>query len=528
MAHILRTDIYTYDVTCSWYHFSAKDVERSAVTCGMGIYLKHTHRVHYDVVLSVHELSPETLDMNEVREDCSERSDACDEYTVLNDQSTKQTLNTDIDSKQSTERPKRCKVKRKKQVNLVKRRELARKKYQERKMKKCDKYKTDVEFRKAKKAKCKNRQMIKYRTDKTYRTQVIDSKKHASKVLYHESKKHRATKIESSKTKYRDNVEFRKEVMNSSTMKYKENEEFRKEVVNASKMKYKENEEFRGKVRNASKMKYHNDENFKNKVINVIKFKYRSNPNYNKATINSVKTARKYHVDDGYRNKLIEASKSKYHENEHFRKNVIDFNKKKYKSSASFRQNITKNNTSRAMHKKMNKQHINKVLSDFKKEISNGPEFVCAVCMRLLFRKQVIKCNKNKYNSLDCISEEYVHNCNEKCTSNCVVAKSSRSSLWMCHTCDRKLLNDKIPAEACSNNLHLADIPEELAVLNKLEEHLIALNIPFVKLMALPKGGQLGIRGPVVCVPYHVTDTVKSLPRPECEDQMIRVKLKRK
>ncbi len=80
-------------------------------------------------------------------------------------------------------------------------------------MKKCDKYKTDVQFRKARKAKCKNRQMIKYRTDKTYRTQVKDSKKHASKVLYHKSKKHRATKIESSKSKYRDNVEFRKEVM---------------------------------------------------------------------------------------------------------------------------------------------------------------------------------------------------------------------------------------------------------------------------------------------------------------------------
>jgi hypothetical protein len=89
-------------------------------------------------------------------------------------------------------------------------------------------------------------------------------------------------------------------------------------------------------------------------------------------------------------------------------------------------------------------------------------------------------------------------------------------------------LNEKMPAEACCNNLELEDVPEELACLNKLEEHLIALNVPFVKLMALPKGGQFGVHGPVVCVPSNVSETVKSLPRPQNVDQIIRVKLKRK
>ena len=162
------------------------------------------------------------------------------------------------------------------------------------------------------------------------------------------------------------------------------------------------------------------------------------------------------------------------------------------------------------------------------KEISNGPEFVCAVCLRLLFRKQVIKCKKNKYKNTDCISEKYLHNCDHNCRLQCTVCQSSRSCLWICHTCDRKLLNDKMPAEACCNNLELDDVPEELACLNKLEEHLIALNVPFVKLMALPKGGQFGVHGPVVCVPSNVSETVKSLPRPQNVDQIIRVKLKRK
>ena len=105
----------------------------------------------------------------------------------------------------------------------------------------CDKYKTDVEFREAKKAKSREHQKKKYRTDKTYRKQVMDFKKHVSKETYHLSDKHRMTKIESSKKKYRDNEEFRKEMMNGSKLKYKEDEEFRKGVMNASKVKYKEN-----------------------------------------------------------------------------------------------------------------------------------------------------------------------------------------------------------------------------------------------------------------------------------------------
>ena len=76
-------------------------------------------------------------------------------------------------------------------------------------------------------------------------------------------------------------------------------------------------------------------------------------------------------------------------------------------------------------------------------------------------------------------------------------------------------------------NLTLADIPQQLGCLNSLEKHLIAINIPFVKMILLPRGGQHGVRGPIVCVPSNIQDTVKALPRSRNEDQMIRVKLKR-
>ncbi|XP_006820870.1 uncharacterized protein LOC100373785 [Saccoglossus kowalevskii] len=85
-----------------------------------------------------------------------------------------------------------------------------------------------------------------------------------------------------------------------------------------------------------------------------------------------------------------------------------------------------------------------------------------------------------------------------------------------------------MPAEAVANNLHLNPIPEELCCLNSLEQHLICLHIPFMKMLALPKGGQNGVHGPVVCVPSSIDKAISVLPRCEVDDQMIRVKLKRK
>ncbi|RXN22993.1 hypothetical protein ROHU_023110 [Labeo rohita] len=53
-------------------------------------------------------------------------------------------------------------------------------------------------------------------------------------------------------------------------------------------------------------------------------------------------------------------------------------------------------------------------------------------------------------------------------------------------------------------------------------------NIPFMKMLALPRGGQNGVHEPVTCVPSNVTEVVNVLPRSENDDFMIRVKLKRK
>ncbi|XP_062597817.1 uncharacterized protein LOC134259232 [Saccostrea cucullata] len=101
------------------------------------------------------------------------------------------------------------------------------------------------------------------------------------------------------------------------------------------------------------------------------------------------------------------------------------------------------------------------------------------------------------------------------------------STLWICFTCHRKVVSGNIPAEAAANKMALEDIPKELENLNSLERHLIALHIPFIRIKALPHGGQRNVHGPVVCVPSDMQKTA-NLPLKEGEDLLLRVKLKRK
>ena len=193
-----------------------------------------------------------------------------------------------------------------------------------------------------------------------------------------------------------------------------------------------------------------------------------------------------------------------------------------------YRHEVKGKNLKRSENKKHKMKNFEYVLSSFRKIIAHGPEYVCCVCLKLLFEKQVKKCIKAQYQNQSCIIEKYVHICSSECKTECQLAKSPRHCLWICFTCHRKLVKGDIPAEASVNNLELDDMPEELESLNNLEQHLTAINIPFMKIVNLPKGGQHGIHGPVVSVPSNMQKTVVSLPRQNSEDELIRVKLKRK
>ncbi|KAK3083914.1 hypothetical protein FSP39_005261 [Pinctada imbricata] len=171
------------------------------------------------------------------------------------------------------------------------------------------------------------------------------------------------------------------------------------------------------------------------------------------------------------------------------------------------------------------------LIRQFRFEAKKGPIYVCACCHRLLFDYQVNHCEPETYCEKNaeagliakgCISDKYKHVCTKACNDNC-----KEGTMWICKTCHKKLLNGKVPAESFANGLLLEDVPECLAILNRLEKHLVAKHISFMKIMTLPQGGQNAVRGPVVCVPVNM-DAVTKLPRNQNTDLILRVKLKRK
>ena len=175
-------------------------------------------------------------------------------------------------------------------------------------------------------------------------------------------------------------------------------------------------------------------------------------------------------------------------------------------------------------------------MEEFLSKVKNGPDFVCCVCHRLLFEYQVLHCKRDHYknnkqilvNADKCINFDYVHKCNDACESPCQSLETPSGQLWICHTCHAKLKKGEVPAQCTVNNLTIDSVPTELACLNNLEQHLIALHIPFMKMLALPKGGQNGVHGPVTCVPANIMQTTKLLPQSDTDGSLLRVKLKRK
>ncbi|XP_033832459.1 uncharacterized protein LOC117379863 [Periophthalmus magnuspinnatus] len=162
---------------------------------------------------------------------------------------------------------------------------------------------------------------------------------------------------------------------------------------------------------------------------------------------------------------------------------------------------------------------------------NHGAHYEHVVCVKqaavVPYKQKNYKNKAAQVTAETCVSDEYLHECTSECNAPCPL-QESRGELWMCKVCHSKIRRGVTPAEWWGNNLQLDSIPLELACLNHLEKHLIALNIPFMKVLALPKGGQNGCHGPIFCVPSSVNHTCSVLPRSNLEGCLLRVKLKRK
>ena len=172
----------------------------------------------------------------------------------------------------------------------------------------------------------------------------------------------------------------------------------------------------------------------------------------------------------------------------------------KYKSMAGQGSQKTKENT------------IDMYIKKFKKQIKAGPFYICCVCNRTLYRKSVFMLKKSKYNRQDCFMIQF----------------SFDGKAYICQTCDSKLVKGQKPCQAIVNNLFVDETPAELAVLEKLEQILIAQRIVFEKILIMPKGQQRKIKGAICNVPVECNQTCSVLPRPPDRSGIILLKLKRK
>lgn len=152
-----------------------------------------------------------------------------------------------------------------------------------------------------------------------------------------------------------------------------------------------------------------------------------------------------------------------------------------------------------------------KFISDFHRLVSFGPDYVCSCCTQTFFRHNVRK--------TDNMSLEARKFCND--------IWSVDGCEWVCLTCWKAMKKGKVPMFWLHNGLKFPEKPKELELSN-LEERLVSPRLPFMQLHAMPRGGQLSLRGNVVNVPADVNSTIKSLPRMMCDNETIMVKLKRK
>ena len=158
-------------------------------------------------------------------------------------------------------------------------------------------------------------------------------------------------------------------------------------------------------------------------------------------------------------------------------------------------------------------QRIEEISQVFTSAVKEGPDYICTCCHRLMYRKTVLEFKTTNYTKAPA----------EFATMS--VCTSAKDKVWVCKTCDYALRRGRVPAQAKANKL---DVPVELSDLNPLEQRLISLRIPFMKMVALPCGKQRAIHRPAVNVPTDLTPVCTLLPRLPSQAQMVPMKLKRK
>ena len=194
--------------------------------------------------------------------------------------------------------------------------------------------------------------------------------------------------------------------------------------------------------------------------------------------------------------------------------------KSRYEETHQEQQKRLKLSAGRMANLRRNRQNeiapLNEIVRFFLDKVKRAADYICCCCNRLMYECGVVIFNEHKYQ---------IYFIDQICQFRKVSVDGKE---WICRNCHICLKRGKLPTQAKCNGLSLCKIPEELKDLNPLEVRLISHRIPFMKLVSLPRGKQVGIQGPAVNVPTDLDIVCEQFPRLPTECQIISLKLKRK
>ena len=161
----------------------------------------------------------------------------------------------------------------------------------------------------------------------------------------------------------------------------------------------------------------------------------------------------------------------------------------------------------------------------FKRDIIDGPNFVCFSCNRCLFKRSVRILKENDISKLIAKigPDLFIEAGLEACINN--------TELIVCYGCFNSLSKNKFPSLNVNNGLKVEQVPDDLSCISDLEQQLIARSLMFMKIKKLPTSRMGAVVDQVISVPIEQTDVVKNvskLPRHPSDAQIVAVKLKRK
>jgi len=372
------------------------------------------------------------------------------------------------------------------------------------------KYSTDDVYRKNLIAQGKK----KYSTDDVYRRNLIaqGKKKYSTDDVY------RRNLIAQGKQKYSTDDVYRKNLIAQGKQKYSTDDIYRKNLIAQGKQKYSTDAIYRTTMITRGKLKYASNDDYRVNLKNQLKHKYASNISHRIQC--HLRKKIRYAINLTHRCRKITLAKKLYATNEMYKKNTLSRQKMTYKKIKKSETNKSTSKSPKQNKPSTAKRDIETLVNKFRRQICDGPDYICVCCHRMLYKESIQKFIPTKFTK---VTKKLI----ETILKNKPETKNN-STNFLCKTCNNYLRIGKLPPQAAINGLLLHNIPEELSSLSELEAILVAQRIFFFKLLALPRGKQFGIHGSMVNVPANFERSVDVLPQPMNKIGLIPLKLKRK